>query len=238
MSESTSTNLDIFLGIIKGVSEQNENPIPPHLENLFGDNNLQKPDDLEEVIKAAGQSLEDNQCACLFANIVNLCIQDGRVTGRSFVSSSRDNLRLERADARDLEEAIEARYQTGRVFRDDDEWAAFCAGLIAMAEADNDPTAAEEAYLNQAVENQDHIEAGRKLLEEGDAIGAKLARFSSRQKKCLAAHALSIMLIDGDWKGSEQNVMDNLLELMHLAKFDAEKLMKGIHSLYNVSVFA
>ena len=238
MSESTSTNLDIFLGIIKGVSEQNKNPVPPHLENLFGDNHLQKPDDLEEAIKAAGQSLEDNQCACLFANIVNLCIQDGRVTGRSFVSSSRDNLRLERADARDLEEAIEARYQTGRVFRDDDEWAAFCAGLIAMAEADNDPTAAEEAYLNQAVENQDHIEAGRKLLEEGDAIGAKLARFSSRQKKCLAAHALSIMLIDGDWKGSEQNVMDNLLELMHLAKFDAEKLMKGIHSLYNVSVFA
>ena len=238
MSEPTSTNLDIFLGIIKGVSEQNDNPIPPHLENLFGDNNLQKPDDLEEVIKAAGQSLEDNQCACLFANIVNLCIQDGRVTGRSFVSSSRDNLRLERADARDLEEAIEARYQTGRVFRDDDEWAAFCAGLIAMAEADNDPTAAEEAYLNQAVENQDHIEAGRKLLEEGDEISAKLARFSNRQKKCLAAHALSIMLTDGDWKGSEQNVMDNLMEQMRMAKFDAEKLMKGIHSLYNVSVFA
>jgi len=238
MSESTSTNLDIFLGIIKGVSEQNKNPVPPHLENLFGDNHLQKPDDLEEAIKAAGQLLEDNQCACLFANIVNLCIQDGRVTRRSFVSSSRDNLRLEWADARDLEEAIQARYQTGRVFRDDDEWATFCAGLIAMAEADNDPTAAEEAYLNQAVENQDHIEAGRKLLEEGDATGAKLARFSSRQKKCLAAHALSIMLIDGDWKGSEQNVMDNLLELMHLAKFDAEKLMKGIHSLYNVSVFA
>ena len=238
MSESTSTNLDIFLGIIKGVSEQNDNPIPPHLENLFGDNNLQKPDDLEEAIKAAGQSLEDNQCACLFANIVNLCIQDGRVTGRSFVSSSRDNLRLERADARDLEEAIEARYQTGRVFRDDDEWAAFCAGLIAMAEADNDPTAAEEAYLNQAVENQDHIEAGRKLLEEGDAIGAKLARFSSRQKKCLAAHALSIMLIDGDWKGSEQEVMEKLNDQMHLSRFDAEKLMKGIHSLYNVSVFA
>ena len=205
---------------------------------MFGDNNLQKPENLEEAIKAAGQSLEDNQCACLFANIVNLCIQDGRVTGRSFVSSSRDNLRLERADARDLEEAIEARYQTGRVFRDDDEWAAFCAGLIAMAEADNDPTAAEEAYLNQAVENQNHIEVGRKLLEEGDEIGAKLARFSNRQKKCLAAHALSIMLIDGDWKGSEQNVMDNLMEQMRMAKFDAEKLMKGIHSLYNVSVFA
>ena len=237
MSESTSSNLDTFLTIIKGVSEQNKNPIPSHLGNLFGDNNLQKPDDLEEVIKAAGQSLEDNQCACLFANIVNLCIKDGRVTERSFVSSSRDNLRLERADARDLEEAIEARYQTGRVFRDDDEWAVFCAGLIAMVESDNNPTAPEEAYLKQAVENQNHIEAGRKLLEDDDAIGAKLARFSSRQKKCLAAHALSIMLIDGDWKGSEQNVMDNLLEQMRLSKRDAEILMKGIHSLYNVSVF-
>ena len=238
MSELTSPNLDTFLTIIKGVSEQNKNPIPPHLENLFGDNDLQKPDDLQEVITAAGQSLKDNQCACLFANIVNLSIKDGRVTERSFVSSSRDNLRMERTDARDLEEAIEARYQTGRVFRDDDEWAVFCAGLITMAEADNDPTSTEEAYLKQAVENQNHIKAGRKLLEDDDAIGAKLARFSSRQKKCLAAHALSIMLIDGDWKGSEQNVMDNLLELMHLAKRDAEILMKGIHSLYNVSVFA
>ena len=238
MSESTSTNLDIFLSIIKGVSEKTDNPIPSHMDILFGDNNLQKPDDLEEAIKAAGQSLEDNQCACLFANIVNLSIKDGRVTERSFVSSSRDNLRMERTDARDLEEAIEARYQTERAFRDDDEWAAFCAGLIAMAEADNDPTSPEEAYLKQAVENQNHIEAGRKLLEEDDAIGAKLARFSSRQKKCLAAHALSIMLIDGDWKGAEQNVMDNLLELMQLTKRDAEILMKGIHSLYNVSVFA
>ena len=45
-------------------------------------------------------------------------------------------------------------------------------------------------------------------------------------------------MIDGDWKGSEQNVMDNLLELMHLAKRDAEILIKGLHSLYNVSVFA
>ena len=238
MSESTSANLEVFLSIIKGVSEKTDNPIPSHLEILIGDNNLQKPDNLEEAIKSAGQSLEDNQCACLFANIMNLCIKDGRVTERSFVSSSRDNLRLERADARDLEEAIEARYQTGRAFRDDDEWAVFCAGLIVVAEADNDPTSSEEAYLKHAVKNQNHIEAGRKLLEEDDAIGAKLARFSSRQKKCLAAHALSIMLIDGDWKGSEQNVMDNLLELMHLAKRDAEILMKGIHSLYNVSVFA
>ena len=238
MSESTSPNLDTFLTIIKGVSEQNKNPTPPHLENLFGDNNLQKPDDLQEAIKAAGQSLEDNQCACLFANIVNLCIKDGRVTDRSFVSSSRDNLRLERADARDLEEAIEARYQTGRVFRDDDEWAVFCAGLITMAEADNDPTSTEEAYLKQAVENQNHIEAGRKLLEDDDAIGAKLARFSSRQKKCLAAHAVSVMLIDGDWKGSEQDVLENLSSQMELKTSEAEKLLKGVHTLYNVRVFA
>ena len=238
MSESTSTNLDIFLVIIKGVSEQNENPIPPHLDNLFCDNNLQKPNDLEEAIKAAGQSLEDNQCACLFANIVNLCIQDGRVTERSFVSSSRDNLRLEWADARDLEEAIEARYQTGREFRNDDEWAAFCAGLIVMSEADNDTTILEEDYLKRFVKDQSHIEAGRAMLEDGDQISTLLARLNSRQKKCLAAHALSIMLIDGDWKGSEQNVMDSLLELMNLAKRDAEILMKGIHALYNVSVFA
>ena len=238
MSESTSTNLDVFMSIIKGVSEKTDNPIPSHLEILIGDSNLQKPDDLEETIKSAGQSFEDNQCACLFANIVNLCIKDGRVTERGFVWESRDNLRLERSDASDVEEAIVARFQTGREFHDKDEWAAFCAGLIAMSEADNHTTTVEDAYLKRFVEDHSHIEAGRAMLEDGDEIGTLLAGLNSRQKKCLAAHALSIMLIDGDWKGSEQEMMEKLNDQMHLSRFDAEKLMKGIHSLYNVSVFA
>ena len=130
------------------------------------------------------------------------------------------------------------RFQVDREFRDEDEWVTFCAGLIAIAEADKETAAAEDAYLKRIVEDHSHIESGKKLLKDSDEIDEKLARFNNRQKKCLAAHALSIMLIDGDWKGSEQNVMDNLLELMHLAKRDAEILMKGIHSLYNVSVFA
>ena len=83
-----------------------------------------------------------------------------------------------------------------------------------------------------------HIEAGRALLENGDEISAKLARFSSRQKRCLAAHAIAIMLIDGDWKGTEQGVLENLTGQMHLYRFDAEKLMKVIHALYHVAVFA
>jgi hypothetical protein len=33
-------------------------------------------------------------------------------------------------------------------------------------------------------------------------------------------------------------MMEKLNDQMHLSRFDAEKLMKGIHSLYNVSVFA
>jgi hypothetical protein len=238
VSESTTTHLDVFLSILKGVSEKNGTPIPLHLENLFGANQPQSPDDLEEAIQAAGQSLEDAQCACLFANIVNLCVKDGRITDRSFISDARENLRMDRSDARDLEEAIEARFQADRVFRGDDEWAAFCAGLIAMAEADNVTDAAEDAYLKKFVADPNHIVAGRALLEDGDEISAKLARFSSRQKRCLAAHAIAIMLIDGDWKGTEQGVLENLMDQMHLYRFDAEKLMKGIHALYHVAVFA
>ena len=238
MSETTSTNLDVFLGILKGVAVKNGNPIPLHLETLLGDYQLQAPDNLEEAIQAAGQSLEDAQCACLFANIVYLCIKDGRVTDRSFITDTRDHLRLDRSDARDLEEAIEARFQANRVFRGDDEWAAFCAGLIAMAEADNVTDATEDAYLGKFVADPSHIEAGHALLEAGDEIGAKLARFSSRQKRCLAAHAIAIMLIDGDWKGTEQGVLENLMNQMHLSRFDAEKLMKGIHALYHVGAFA
>ena len=238
MSESTSTNLDVFLSIIKGVSEKTDNPIPSNLEILIGDSNLQKPDDLEKAIKSAGQSLEDNQCACLFANIVNLCIKDGRVTERGFVWESRDNLRLERSDASDVEEAIVARFQTGREFHDKDEWAAFCAGLIAMSEADNHTTTMEDAYLKRFVEDHSHIEVGRAMLEDGDEIGTLLAGLNSRQKKCLAAHAVSVMLIDGDWKGSEQDVLDNLSNQMELKKSEAEKLLKGVHTLYNVRAFA
>ena len=48
---------------------------------------LPEPDDLEAAIGTAGQGFEDAQCACLFANIVNLCIKGGRVTERSFVST-------------------------------------------------------------------------------------------------------------------------------------------------------
>jgi len=238
MSESTPTNLNTFLNIVKAISEKANNPIPSHLEILIGDNNLQKPENLEEAVKSAGQSLEDNQCACLFANIVNLCIKDGRVTERSFISSSRDNLRLDRSDARDLEETIEARFQTDRIFRDEDEWATLCAGLIAIAEADNETATAEDAYLQQVIKEQSHIDAGRKLLKDEDEISEKLARFSSRQKKCLAAHAISIMFVDGEYKGSEQEILDNLSKQMHLADTDSERLIKGIYTLFNVSVFA
>ena len=237
MSESTSTNLDVFMSIIKGVSEKTDNPIPSHLEILIGDSNLQKPDDLEEAIKSAGQLLEDSQCACLFANIVNLCIKDGRVSERGFVWESRDNLRLERSDANDLEEAIEARFQTDREFRENDEWAAFCAGLIAMSEADNHTTTMEDAYLEYIIEDHSHIEAGRTLLKDGGQIAEELGKFNSRQKKCLAAHAISIMLIDGDWKASEQKALDNLSSQMDLADIDAEKLLKGIYTLYNLTIF-
>jgi hypothetical protein len=46
------------------------------------------------------------------------------------------------------------------------------------------------------------------------------------------------MLIDGDWKGTEQEALEKLNDQMHLSRFDAEKMMKGIHGLYHVAVFA
>ena len=134
MSESNPANLNGFLSVIKGVSEKTENPIPPHLKILISDDNLNKPEDLEEAIKTSGQSLEDEQCACLFANIVNLCIKDGRVKERNLISFAQKNLRLDWSEAKDVQEAIEMRFQVDREFRDEDEWVTFCAGLIAIAE--------------------------------------------------------------------------------------------------------
>ena len=238
MRESNRTNLNVFLGVIKGVSEKTDSPIPPHLKILIGDDNLNKPEDLEEAIKSSGQLLEDEQCACLFANVVNLCIKDGRVKERSLVMFSQKHLRLDWSEAKDVQEAIEARFQVGHVFRDKNEWAAFCGGLIAIVEADNDTAAAEDAYLKHFVEDHSHIDAGRMLLKENGRIGEELGKFNSRQKKCLAAHAISIMLIDGDWKASEQKALDILSSQMDLSDIDAEKLLKGIYTLFNLSVFA
>ncbi len=238
MSETTAVNLGIFMGILNAVAEKNGAPIPLHLESLFANSQTQTPDNLEEAIQSSGQTLENNQCACLFANLVNLSIKDGRVNDRSFISDARDRLRLDRSDARDVEEAIEARFQADSVFRSDEEWSAFCAGLIAMAESDNVTDAFEEVYLKKFVPDPSHIEAGRALFKDGDEISAKLARFSGRQKRCLAAHGISIMLIDGDWKGTEQEALEKLNDQMHLSRFDAEKMMKGIHGLYHVAVFA
>ena len=44
---------------------------------------LPEPNDLETAIGAAGQDLEEPQCACIFANIANLCITDGRIADRA-----------------------------------------------------------------------------------------------------------------------------------------------------------
>ena len=57
MSESTPTNLNTFLNIVKAISEKTNNPIPSHLEILIGDNNLQKPENLEEAVNRYYQAV-------------------------------------------------------------------------------------------------------------------------------------------------------------------------------------
>ena len=72
-------------------------------------------------------------------------------------------MRLEKSDARDVEEAVETRFQSDRVFRNGKEWALFCAGLFAMAESDQELVAAEKSYLQQFTTDVKHIEDGRKI---------------------------------------------------------------------------
>ena len=239
MSGSSPTPLEQFLAIIKGVALRVSHPIPPHLTPLTEGRALHPPEDLEAALGAAGQELEYAQGACLFANIVNLNITNGRIANRDLLRFARDYLRLDRTDARDLEETIETRYQASRVFRDDDEWAIFCGGLFAMAEADEELVAAEKDYLQRFAPDLAQIEAGQKLFAtKGADIAEDLASLNNRQKRCYAAHAIALMFIDGEWKGTEQEFMDLAAKRLLLIQTDMEQLLKGFYTLFNVRVFA
>ena len=239
MADATASPLAQFLAIIKGVAKRSKHPIPPHITPLTEGHALPEPEDLEAGIGAAGQDLEDAQCACLFANIVNLCITDGRIADRGLVAFSRDYLRLSERDARDVEEAVETRYKLAEEFRNDREWAIFCAGLFAMAAADDELVESEKKYLQRFSTDLKHIEAGQKLFDEkGNGIAEKLATLNNRQKKIYAAHAIAIMFIDGQWKGTEQEFMDMVAKRMLIVQFDLQRLLKGLYTLFNVRVFA
>ena len=133
-------------------------------------------------------------------------------------------------------EAIEALSRTSHVFRKDNDWEFFCAGLIAMVEADDETAEAEYEYLANQVPDTKHIEAGKKIQKEQLEKG--LSRFSAKQKQCFAAHVISMMLIDGEYKEIEQQTLENLAEQMRLAPYYQERLLKGIYTLFNLSVFA
>ncbi|HIL24216.1 MAG TPA: hypothetical protein EYG19_02305 [Verrucomicrobia bacterium] len=227
-----------FMAVIKGVCQKTGHPMPPHLTPLAGGHAIPEPPPLEEALETAGLALDDAQSACLFANIVNLTISDGRVRDRSLVELAAEALRLDRESARDVQESLEARSQVN-AFRDDDEWALFCAVLLAMAAADEEVVQSETAYLQRFVPDLKHIEAGKKFLKEkADSLDDEVARLSTRQKRCLTAHAIGMMLIDGDYKGTERELLESLSDQMSLAQYDQDRLLKGLYALYNVSVLA
>ncbi|MBC8326870.1 MAG: hypothetical protein H8E27_14720 [Verrucomicrobia subdivision 3 bacterium] len=225
-----------FLAVIKGVCEKTRHPMPPHLTPLAEGHAIPAPSSLEEALKTAGLALDDAQSACLFANIVNLSIADGRVRDRSLVELAAETLRLERDSARDVQEALEARFQSN-AFRDDDEWALFCAVLIAMEGADGEVAKSETAYLQRFVPSLEHIEAGNRLLaEKAETLDDQVARLSTRQKRFLTAHVIGMMLIDGQYEGTEAELLEKLTDQMSLAQCDQDRLLKGLYTLYNVSV--
>ena len=106
--------------------------MPIHLTPLAEGYEIPEPRLLEAALETAGLTLDDAQSGCLFANLVNLTITDGRVWDRPLVELAAKTLRIERDSARDVQEALEARFQPN-AFRDDEEWAIFCAVLLAIA---------------------------------------------------------------------------------------------------------
>jgi hypothetical protein len=236
---ANTENLTLFLKAIKTVAKENEHPIPPHLAALTEGGALTETDDLNAALLQAGESFDDAQCGCLFANLSNLNIKDGRLQNRDLKRESVKALRIDVRDANDVVEAVKTLIQTPEYFQRPEDWDLFCAGLLAMAHADQEFTSEEKAYLQRYVPNLKHIEAGAKIVKEKtpSELGETLAELSSRQRRCLAAHSIGIMFIDGSWKGSEQEFLDLAMERMRIVQFDSDRLLKGLHTLFNVNVF-
>ena len=233
-------NLNLFLTILKTAAKQNNQPIPPHLAALIESRGLTETDDLNAALQQAGESFDDAQCGCLFANLSNLNIKDGRLQNRDLKRESVKALRIDVRDANDVVEAVKTLIQTPEYFQRPEDWDFFCAGLLAMAHADQEFTSEEKAYLERYVPDLKHIESGAKIVKEKNPseLGETLAELSSRQRRCLAAHSISIMFIDGSWKGSEQEFLELAIERMRIVQFDSDRLLKGLHTLFNVNVFS
>lgn len=239
MSEPSSPQIDLFLGILKAVQKKTGHRVPPHLKAHLSAHGAPEPGDIVEALGTAARELDDGQKAVLFANLLNLCVKDGRPTDRDLINSAREELRINRADAKDLQEAVEARSQTDYVFRRDEDWAVFCAGLTGMAQADEAEAHLEFEYLADTVSEAKHVEAGKTLLaEDPDKLEKGLDRLSTKQKQCFTAHAIAMMFVDGEYKGSEQATLEYLAEHMRLADYHQERLMKGMFTLFNLGVFA
>ena len=233
-------NLNLFLTILKTAAKQNNHPIPPHLAVLTESHALTETDDLNVALQQAGESFDAAQCGCLFANLSNLNIKDGRLQNRDLKRESLKALRIDVRDANDVVEAVKTLIQTPEYFQRPKDWDLFCAGLLAMAHADQEFTSEEKSYLERYVPDLKHIEAGAKIVEgkTQSELGETLAELSSRQRRCLAAHSISIMFIDGSWKGSEQEFLELAIERVRIVQFDSDRLLKGLHTLFNVNVFS
>ena len=240
MSTPNQENLEAFLRITKTVADNNECPTPSHLTALFEEHELPIINELDQALEEAGNSLTDEQCACLFANIANLNFEDGRVKDRTLIRDAEKSLRIDSGDARDVVDGIKKQLQTEQVFTEDKDWDLFCAGLIAIACSDGLFAPSEEAYVRRLMPESKHIETGRKINSEKNIehLTECFADFDTRQRRCLAAHSINMMFVDGEWSSSEQEYFAIAAKKMRLSQFEEERLMKGLWTLHNLSVFA
>ena len=240
MSTSNQENLETFLRITKTVADNNECPTPFHLTALFEEHELPIINELDQALKKAGTSLTDEQCACLFANIANLNFEEGRVKDRTLMRDAEKALRIDSGDARDVVDGIEKQLQTDQIFTEDKDWDLFCAGLIAIACSDGHFAPSEEEYVKRLTPENKHLVTGQKINSEKnmEELGECLSNFNTRQRKCLAAHSINMMFVDGEWSSSEQEYFAIAAKKMRLSQFEEERLMKGLWTLHNLSVFA
>ena len=240
MSTSNQENLETFLRITKTVADNNECPTPFHLTALFEEHELPIINELDQALKKAGNSLTDEQCACLFANIANLNFEEGRVKDRTLMRDAEKALRIDSGDARDVVDGIEKQLQIDQIFTEDKDWDLFCAGLIAIACSDGHFAPSEEEYVKRLTPENKHLDSGQKINSEKnmEELGECLSDFNTRQRRCLAAHSINMMFVDGEWNGSEQEYFAIAAKKMRLSQFEEERLMKGLWTLHNLSVFA
>ncbi|MBO34681.1 MAG: hypothetical protein CMO64_00600 [Verrucomicrobiales bacterium] len=183
--------------------------------------------------------LNSEQLTCLFANLLAAHASDDGKIGSDEGDRIRELIGVDRGDAKMVFEAVETVFNKESV-EDDDDWPIVLAGLLALGKVDQELSPAEETYLRLMDAPVGALDKAREMLATSgpDGVLEEARRLPSRAKRFLTSNLVALMLADGQWSGSEQELVEQFGKKFFITTREIENLVKATYCLFNFSVFA